>query len=543
MMRKKRVSEKQPGFVRFLALALAAALAGALFLSGCASAPAGEETGAGEPVNVNYGISNPWDGLMPYHSMSGSNYARIIYDKLYDRLAYVQADGTCLPRGAERWESAEEGKAILFHLNERAAFHDGTPVTAQHWADTIALVTDPACDTLGRTTFAVLAGTDDTGALVAGQSLGAEAVDEYTLKLTFKDPVIPEEFLVDNNRELYVLPTHLLGDIPREEVMTSDFWLNPVGSGPCKFVSEISGSSLVLAANENYQLGKPGFDTLTITVMDKANLLTALISGDLDYYAFGGSLSEENRPVAEKAGFTVQEGEVPGTFYELMLNNETIPSADLRHAIELALDKEMLCQQNTAGRGQVTSSSILPDTPYSQETQDLYDVEAAKALAQQAGYDGTTYTMVCTSQRASLAALIQQNLQAAGIQVEIETVDSATMFAGMYDGTYDMAVASHTPNSLPLWFTDSRFAPDNNLFRVADLTQYEAKIAAIQQETDQSSRVKLVKDFEDYLRQELPFVPLWFSSSLHVQSKTVANIDYPASAFCNENVWEWEKNA
>ena len=73
--------------------------------------------------------------------------------------------------------------------------------------------------------------------------------------------------------------------------------------------------------------------------MDKANLLTALIAGDLDYYTFGGSVSEENRPVAEKAGFTVQAGEVPSTFYELMINNESIASADLRHAIEKALDQ------------------------------------------------------------------------------------------------------------------------------------------------------------------------------------------------------------
>ena len=58
--------------------------------------------------------------------MSGSNYSRIIYDKIYDRLAYVQADGPCLPRGADSWESADDGYAILFKLNEDAAFHDGT---------------------------------------------------------------------------------------------------------------------------------------------------------------------------------------------------------------------------------------------------------------------------------------------------------------------------------------------------------------------------------------------------------------------------------
>mgnify|MGYP002572129601 CR=1 FL=1 len=322
---------------RLAALALAAALVGSLFLSSCGKeksqspqqAPQ-EQTAA---VNVNYGISNPWDSLMPYYSVSGSNYARIIYDKLYDRLAYVQADGTCQPRAAERWESADDGYSIVFFLNQKAAFHDGTPVTAQHWVDTITLVTNPACQTLGRTTFAGLAGTDETGAAVAGEKLGVEALDEYTLKLTFTSPTLPEEFLVDKNRDIYVLPTHLLQDIPPEELMTDDFWLAPVGSGPCQYVSEVSGSTLVLKSNQNYQLGAPGFDTLTITVMDKANLLTALIAGDLDYYAFGGSVTAEDAPAAEAAGLEVLEGTVPNTFFELMLNNETIASAQVRRAM------------------------------------------------------------------------------------------------------------------------------------------------------------------------------------------------------------------
>ena len=246
---------------RLAVLAMAAALVGSLFLTSCGT----QETTEADPgtqesaVNVNYGISNPWDSLMPYYSISGSNYSRIIYDKIYDRLAYVQPDGTCLPRAASSWESAEEGYAILFHLDEKAAFHDGTPVTAQHWVETIALVTDPACEILGRGTFSCLTGTDDSGAAMEGEKVGAEAVDDYTLKLTFKTPVVPEEFLVDKNREIYVLPTHLLKDIAPADLVTDDFWLNPVGSGPCKFVSEVSGSTLVLESNPDYQLGAPGF--------------------------------------------------------------------------------------------------------------------------------------------------------------------------------------------------------------------------------------------------------------------------------------------
>lgn len=500
-----------------------------------------ETSGQAEGVNLNYGISNSWDSLMPYYSVSGSNYSRIIYDKLYDRLAYIQPDGTCSPRAATSWESADDGYAILFHLDEGAAFHDGTPVTAQHWVDTIALVTNPACNVLGRDTFAGLTGTDEIGAAIEGENLGAEAVDEHTLKLTFDNPVVPEEFLVEYNRDIYVLPTHLLTDIAPEDLVTSDFWQNPVGSGPCQFVSEVSGSTLVLSANKDYQLGAPGFDTLTITVMDKANLLTALIAGDLDYYTFGGSISEENRPVAEQAGFAVEEGTVPSTFYELMINNETVDSADLRHAMEKALDKELLCQQNTGSLGTVTNTSILPGTEYSRPAgESTYDPEGAKELLAQAGYDGETFTLACTSQRASLAALIQQNLADVGIQVEIETVDSATMFAGMSDGTYDLAVASHTPTSLPLWFTGSRFTADNNLFRVPDLSQYTTLLTALEEETNETARIDLVDEWEALLNQEMPFIPLWFSYALHVQSKTVTGIDYAAAACCNENVWQWE---
>lgn len=500
-----------------------------------------ETSGQAEGVNLNYGISNSWDSLMPYYSVSGSNYSRIIYDKLYDRLAYIQPDGTCSPRAATSWESADDGYAILFHLDEGAAFHDGTPVTAQHWVDTIALVTNPACNVLGRDTFAGLTGTDEIGAAIEGENLGAEAVDEYTLKLTFDNPVVPEEFLVEYNRDIYVLPTHLLTDIAPEDLVTSDFWQNPVGSGPCQFVSEVSGSTLVLSANKDYQLGAPGFDTLTITVMDKANLLTALIAGDLDYYTFGGSISEENRPVAEQAGFAVEEGTVPSTFYELMINNETVDSADLRHAIEKALDKELLCQQNTGSLGTVTNTSILPGTEHSRPAgESTYDPEGAKELLAQAGYDGETFTLACTSQRASLAALIQQNLADVGIQVEIETVDSATMFAGMSDGTYDLAVASHTPTSLPLWFIGSRFTADNNLFRVPDLSQYTTLLTALEEETNETARIDLVDEWEALLNQEMPFIPLWFSYALHVQSKTVTGIDYAAAACCNENVWQWE---
>ncbi len=496
-----------------------------------------------EALTVYYGISSAWDALMPYNSVSGSNYARMIYDKLYDRLAYVHADGTLSPRAAKSWEASEDGYTALFHLDEKAAFHDGIPVTAEHWVETFTLMTNPACPVLGRGNFSVFTGTDGDGCRVEGETFGVEAEDDYTLKLTFKTPTTPEDFLLDKNREFYVLPTHLLEGTDPAELMELDLWKEPVGSGPCKFVEELPGSQLTLAANKDYQLGAPGFDLLVITVMDKSNLLTALIAGDLDYYAIGGSLSAEDAPLAESSGVTVLEGTVPNTFFELMLNGSSIPDARVRRAIELSLDKELLCEQSTHGLGTAAGSSISPESPYADAAVPAgeRDVEAAKALLAVAGYDGRSYTLVCTSSRAGLAALMQQNLAEAGINVTIETVDSAAMFAGMADGTYDMGIASHTPGALPLWFTESRLSGSNNIFHVADLMPYIDRIQAIRAETDPDARLALVAELDAYLAQERPFIPLWFGTALHAQSPTVDNIDYPSASFSNENVWEWVK--
>ena len=370
---------------RLIAFLMAAVLV--LGLAACG----GEEQTA-EQVTVRYGLSNAWDSLMPYNSPSGSNYTRIICDKIYDRLAYVHADGTLDPRGATSWESADDGMAVVFHLDKKAAFHDGTPVTAQHWADTIALITNPSCPALGRGTFSVVAGTDENGCAVEGETLGVEAVDDYTLKLTFKSPTTPEDFLLDKNRELYVLPTHLLADTDPAQIMELDLWDAPIGSGPCKFVEEIPGSQLVLAVNQDYQLGSPNFDQLVITVMDKSNLLPSLISGDLDYYAFGGNVSVEDAETAKASGLEVVEGEVPNAFYELMLNCETIPSAEVRRAIDLALDKEALCLQSTQGLGEPTATDITPGTEYTCTLTWARDVDQARTLLEQGGYDGPPTT-------------------------------------------------------------------------------------------------------------------------------------------------------
>lgn len=518
-------------------------------LTGCTAGPAPTQpaapTATPEPAvrTVQYGISNAWDTLMPFNSPSGSNYSRLVWDKIYDRLAFVDGDGNVQPRGAKSWENGAGGKSVTFTLDTAAAFHDGMPVTARHWEETIRLLTDPECPALGRSAFSVLTGTDESGAAIPSQKLGVKAEGEDKLTLTFKAPTTAEEFLLDRNREYYVLPTHLFEGVAPADVFSLPLWDAPIGSGPCKFVSQLAGSRIELAANPDYHLGAPGFDELVITVIDKANLLTALIAGDLDYYAIGGSVTQENAAIARSAGFDVKQGAVPNMFYELMLNNETLSDSRVRRAIEYALDKERLCAQVSQDLGTVTDSDLLPGTVYASKAGGIEvggrDLVTADELLRSAGFTDKTVTLACTSNRASIAAMIQQDLGQAGITVQVETVDSATLFSGMVEGKYDMGIASHTPGPLPLWFTGSRFTQENNMFRTADVAAFEKCIDKVRSAVDPDEKLHAVGEMETFLKQERPFIPLWFSTSLHVRSKTVQNIDYTAASFSNENVWEW----
>ena len=66
-----------------------------------------------------------------------------------------------------------------------------------------------------------------------------------------------------HNKYFYVLPEHLLGDMDPAEVNASDIWDNPndLGSGPCTYISELSGSQLELGSFADYQLGAPKWFT------------------------------------------------------------------------------------------------------------------------------------------------------------------------------------------------------------------------------------------------------------------------------------------
>lgn len=345
------------------------------------------------------------------------------------------------------------------------------------------------------------------------------------------------------NRNFYVLPRHLLESYSPGEIKDANYWKAPVGSGPCIYESEIVGSQLVFNSNGDYYLGAPGFGKLVVNVIASANTLSSLISGELDIFAFGNGIStQDDRKIAEASGFNVIESKAKAGFVEIILNNTSIADPRIRLAMNFALDKAVLAEAGTQGLGSPSASYVLPGSEYyNKDLTVSRDLDKAKQLLAEAGYDsGKGYKIAIGESRSSLAALIQQQWAEAGIQVEITTVDVATMFTGLKEGKYDIGISGHQGTSYPLWFANNFSSSVKNDFSITDpvYDEWREKVFA---ENDSSKKKQLVWDYQAFVFDNAPFIPLWHAGSLFAESKSIQNVDYEAAGMCNDNVWEWVK--
>lgn len=545
---------------QILSLMMAAAMAAGL-LSGCGggstetAAPAattaaqadaksdGETQAASADADysediITYGMTQAWDTINPYGSSSGSIYQNLVCDKLYDRLAFIEEAGTGVtPRGAKSWESADDGYAAIFHLDENAKWHDGEPVTANDWVYTAQLITNPKFDYGLRSEFSTWAGTDDTGLEESEKSVKVEAIDDYTLKITFKSITPAEDWLILHNKYYYVLPEHLLKDIAPEDMKNADFWKSPIGSGPCTFISELSGSELQLGSFADYHMGAPKFGKLVLKVIAATNTITSIAAGEMD--GFFQAPSVDDAMAAEAMGLSVEKSSAPTTVAVFLINNQNVPDKRIRQAMSYAIDKELLIDQSLQGQGVPSTTCIIPDSEYEFDTKWERNVDEAKELLAEAGWDSSTVLhMVVTSARESMAAVIQQNLAEAGITIEVQTVELATMFAGLQDGTYDLGICGSTAMGYPLWMSGYYDNKNATYCQITD-TSYAEIQDAIAAEIDDTKRRELINEYQELLYDEMPLVMLYHGYSFNVKSDRFQGYNGFEGGVNNQKVWEW----
>lgn len=544
---------------------LAASLAGAMLLTACGgsgganqtsaaaggsaetSAAAAEGSTGGEKV-ITMAQTGDWDTFMPMNTTNAG--ADNVIELMFDRLMVINTDGTFGPRLAESWETNEAQDKITYHLNENAKWQDGEPVTAEDVVYSAQVASSSEFNYLRRIRMQYFAGTDETGCETGTDSIEVKALDDHTVEFTLKTPMDPSIIYALVNRDFFIMPKHLLGDISDTDLVNDAFWQKPVGSGPCIFDSMESGVSIEFKANKDYYLGAPDFDRLVFKKVQSSNLLSGLMSGDIDVLSGNSQIPLADWEAAKNTQGIVTKS-VPTFAYQYMAMNTSRDylTEDVRHAISLAINRQVIVDQLLQGEARIAIGPLAEDHPYFDEKllPIEYDPEKAKSMLEAAGWDSNRELEVMVSTgnevREKSAILIQQDLQKIGIKTKIQTLDFPTLLTNARNGDYDLCFIGSAGSVDP-----SESVPNvtagymNNFAQLSDPTLGQIGESGAKEITFEA-RKKIYDQYQEELFKQMPMAFLYHTNDLFAYNEKLENVREGAIDYnVNKNVWEWKVN-
>ena len=544
---------------------VAASLAGAMLLTACGgsgganqtsaaaggsaetSAAAAEGSTGGEKV-ITMAQTGDWDTFMPMNTTNAG--ADNVIELMFDRLMVINTDGTFGPRLAESWETNEAQDKITYHLNENAKWQDGEPVTAEDVVYSAQVASSSEFNYLRRIRMQYFAGTDETGCETGTDSIEVKALDDHTVEFTLKTPMDPSIIYALVNRDFFIMPKHLLGDISDTDLVNDAFWQKPVGSGPCIFDSMESGVSIEFKANKDYYLGAPDFDRLVFKKVQSSNLLSGLMSGDIDVLSGNSQIPLADWEAAKNTQGIVTKS-VPTFAYQYMAMNTSRDylTEDVRHAISLAINRQVIVDQLLQGEARIAIGPLAEDHPYFDEKllPIEYDPEKAKSMLEAAGWDSNRELEVMVSTgnevREKSAILIQQDLQKIGIKTKIQTLDFPTLLTNARNGDYDLCFIGSAGSVDP-----SKSVPNvtagymNNFAQLSDPTLGQIGESGAKEITFEA-RKKIYDQYQEELFKQMPMAFLYHTNDLFAYNEKLENVREGAIDYnVNKNVWEWKVN-
>ena len=510
-----------------------------------------ENTGAEKIVTI--AITNSWATWCPY--FDAGNYTDIISDQLYDRLWVTLKDGTVEPRLAKSYEIAPDHASMTIHLDEAAKFSDGEPVTADDVIFSAKLDCNPEFNSVKRDQMKFVKGTTEGGVCENEADFGWEKIDDYTVKLSFKEPMNELNFLTMMNRYFYIIPEHIYSQYSVAELNEAGPWKdNMIGSGPFIYDTSIDGERIEMVKNENYFLGTPDIDRLVIRVVEGSQLLSSLIGGEVDVIAGAGvaSMPLSDWPAAQEEENLETVSATTWAYQAMIINctSDKIPNAECRNAINMAVNRQAIVDNLLEGQGVVLYAPFSNEHPFVDEsklTLPKYDPEAAKAKLEDNGFDfSQTLELIVpvgNEVRIQSTVLIQQDLEAIGVKTNITQYDFPTLMQMMRDGDYDLGMcgsAGSIDPTEPLGWLG--LGTTQNFPCIMDYS-YTELFGSTNSVLDTKERAEAFVKVWQHLLDDSPVCYLYSANFLAAYNKDkVSGVDYDLSGQLNWKTWTWKVN-
>jgi peptide/nickel transport system substrate-binding protein len=444
-----------------LALAAMVLLAGVLSLAPCARSAQRAIIGTQLEPPILDPTANPAMAI-----------SEVLYGNVYEGLVQFAADGSVLPKLALSWDVSSDGLTYVFHLRSGVRFHDGCAFDAA-----------AAQFSLNRI---IAAGSVNPQRSRLRAIRSIEAIDPKTLKLQL------------SQRSGGLLQSLAFGSAVMVSPQSAqNNAVQPVGTGPFRFLRWRRGDSITLERNPDFQGTQPRLDQVTFKfIADPTAAFAALMAGDVD--AFSNYPAPESfAQFAADPRFAVFSGTTEMETV-LGLNERIAPLSNVlvRRAISYALDRHAIIDGAMYGYGTPIGSHFPPRNPAYIDLTGVYphDVAKARALLAEAGYsDGFSMTLKLPppSYARRSGEIVAAQLAQIGIRVRIENLEWAQWLDQVYTRhDFDMSIVGHAE---PLDY--DIYARDDYYFGYSN-PEFKELIRALDDSVEPSRRTDLLQQIQ-----------------------------------------------
>ena len=488
----------------------------------CAGICAGSAVAQGKPDLTVALSSFSTETLDP---VLGGHLVKYYLSMMFDYLVGTTLDGQPSKDGgiATRWENSADYKRWTFYLRKGEKFHNGDDLTSEDVKFSIMRAIGPRSTTGYAGPLRTLIQTIET-----------PAPDRVVI--VTKDPtlIIPTYLSRSLSTEGMVLPKKYI-----EQVGDDGFARKPVGSGPYRFVEQVTGSHIKLTAVDNHwRIGTPKYKTMIFKLVPEETTRLALLRrGDVDIT----EVSRERVKELEKESFPVhfrREESILTLWWILGPDGWVAPMKDkrVREAMNLAIDRAEVAQSIFAGKADPAAIPLglswsfkeigLKVTP---EMYYPYDPVRAKKLLAEAGVGGGfplevfAYQLPGLPEGKAMAEAVSGYWEKIGIKVKLVPVD--------YPAFRKSWVDRKTPGSVGYFNIANRdwigtyallekqaYTPAKANDTVND-PEVDGMIAQVMRQTDKEKINTLMRNIYARIRSEHSGMPLVYLHSAYAAGK------------------------
>lgn len=438
-----------------------------------------------------------------------------LHQLIYDSL--ISLDDQMRPRLelAERFE-APTSTAYVVTLRQGIRFHDGRELTAADVVHTFRTMLDPALASPRR------------GAL--DRLASVEALERYRVRFELSEPFA--SFPIN-----LVLP--IVPDGAGLELAS-----RPNGTGPYRFRSAAADEEVTLEAFAGHWRGAPRNDGLRLKVVpDEMMRALEVRHGSMDLVVNDVSPDIYYQMRSDSSIRTSTGEGVDCQYIGVNLRDPVLRDRRVRQAIAHAIDQQAIVDHLRRGLAQ-RANGLLPPRSWAHAADVRpydHDPARAKRLLDAAGYtdpdeDGPLPRLRVSLKVSNLefnrlqSAVLQEQLRAVGIALDVRTYEFTTLFADVVAGNFQLftlqwtAVSLGDPDILRRVFHSKQVPPVGFNRGYYSNPELDDRLDRAGAAGDEQERRALYGEAQRILAEDLPYIPLWFKTNFAIARDDVSGV-------------------